>query len=192
MGPSIDGSIPIFNLLTFLNCLFLFLLPTPRPASSFFFFLNDPAPPEIYPLPLPAPLPISARKRNDPVPLAADDPRRARLLHRRRSVHRARGPVIAAFEREWPSAEQTADDVDRLGEPGQPFTRRREGQAYGLVLGCIPAGAETHVEPAAADAVERGERFGEHGCRPQRLARDERAEPGTGDRASQRGQGDDR
>src|SRR5205807_6119965 len=62
------------------------------------------------------------RELNEPVALAADEYRRARLLDRRRSVHCARGAVIAALEREWPSAEQAADDVDRLGEPGQPLT----------------------------------------------------------------------
>src|SRR5205823_10788617 len=126
------------------------------------------------------------------VAFAADEHRWARLLDRRRSVHGAGCSVVAAVEREWPSPEQTADDLDRLGEPGQPLTRWRESQPDSLVLGRVPAGAEAHVEPTAADAVERGERFGEHRRRPERLTRDQRAEAGTSHGASQRGQGDDR
>src|SRR5215218_3582581 len=131
------------------------------------------------------------RELDEPVAFAAHEHRRARLLHRRRPVHRARSAVIAAVERERPSTEQPADDVDGLGQAGEPLTGRRERQPDGLVLGGIPAGAETDVEPAIADAVEGGEGLGEHRRWPQRLARDQRAETGTGDGASQRGQGDE-
>jgi hypothetical protein len=100
--------------------------------------------------------------------------------------------VIPAVERERTSAEQSADDVDRLGQAGEPLAGRRERQADGFVLGLVPSGAEPDVEPAAADAIERGQRLGEHGRRPQRLTRHERAEAGPGHGAGQRGQRDER
>jgi hypothetical protein len=70
--------------------------------------------------------------------------------------------VIAPVERERPPAEQAADDLDGLGQAGEALTGRRERQPDGLVLGRIPPRPEADVEPAAADPVERGERFGEY------------------------------
>ena len=129
-----------------------------------------------------------------PVALPADEHRRARALHRGREVPRAVGAVVAAVvdDRAAVLAEHRGEDVDGLAHAGQPDARRRELHADGGVLGLVPAGADADVDPAAGDAVERGERLGEHRRRPQRLAEHERAEPDVVQLARERGERDDR
>ena len=69
-----------------------------------------------------------------------------------------------------------------------PLTRGRHREADGLVVGLVPPGAETDVEPAVRDEVERRERLREHRGGTQRLAQHERAEPRARDGAGERGQ----
>ena len=57
------------------------------------------------------------------------------------------------------------------------------GHADRLVVGLVPARAETDVETAARDPVERGERLGEHRRGAQRLEQHQRAEAHAGDGA---------
>ena len=61
--------------------------------------------------------------REEPIPLAPDDDRWARLLHRGRHVHRAVGAVVGAVERARPAAEESAQDRDRFAEPLESFAR---------------------------------------------------------------------
>ncbi len=115
-------------------------------------------------------------------------------LHRGRLVHAPSSAVVTAVERARPSAEQAATaPAIASREPGQALPRRRHVHADRRVLGLVPPGADADVEPAAADAVEGGERLGEHGGGAERLAEHERAEArARHDRAASAASVDDR
>ena len=125
------------------------------------------------------------------VALPADDDRRRRPLHRRRFVAGVERAVVATVEREGATAEEPAQHLDRLAQPRQTLARAGHRHPDRLVLGFVPSRADADVEATVADAVEAGQRLGEHGGRTQRLAQHERAEARSGDDPGQRGERDD-
>ena len=128
----------------------------------------------------------SNRRRGAPRAAAAGRPCRRRT---RAAAAAARAPgrlvrveraVVRAVVGERTTAEQTLHDLERVDEPVEPLARARHLHAERLVLGLVPARAEPDVEPAAAHAVERRQRLGQHRRRPQRLEQHERPEPHAG------------
>ena len=120
----------------------------------------------------------SATSREQPVALAADEDRRraAAAPPAARCARRPRGGSAPSnVHGPPPSSPRTTSTASRSRASRSPGRRHRHADR--LVLGLVPARAEADVEPAAADAVERGERLREHRRRPQRLAEHERAEP---------------
>ena len=125
--------------------------------------------------------------------VAADDDRRAGLLH---GLGQARGVldlVVAAGERE-PLADrvrpQPGDDGELLLQALEALAEGREGDGVGLVLGLVPARAEAELDPAAAHLVDlrHGDREGTGVA--ERGRRDERAEADRGGLAGEPGQRD--
>src|SRR5581483_1705724 len=128
------------------------------------------------------------------IALAADEHWRARLLDGRRVEHGAVAAVVATVERERLTArrQQTAAHLDRLRETREPVTRAREVDADRVVVGLVPARAETDVDATAADPVERRERLREDRRRAQHLAHHERPEPRPVHRTCERAERGDR
>ena len=106
---------------------------------------------------------------------AADDDRRARLLHRLRP-RPALGRPLAVDLLELPL------------ELVEALAGRGEGQAVGLVLGLVPAGADSELDPAAGDVVDRDHVLRQHRGRPERDRRDHRPEPDPLGHRGERGQ----
>ncbi len=55
-----------------------------------------------------------------------------------------------------------------LLEPVEALAERREGDPVGGVLGVVPAGAESELDPAPAHGVDLGHRDGERDREPER------------------------
>ena len=63
-----------------------------------------------------------------------------------------------------------------------------KGEAVGLVLGLVPAGADPELDPAAGDVVDRDDVLRQHRGRPERDRRDHRPEPDPLGHRGERGQ----
>ena len=125
---------------------------------------------------------VLRREPQQPVALAADE-------HAGRGCCTAGGwfvaprAVVRTVVRERTAAEQTLHDLERVDEPVEPHAGPRHLHAERLVLRFVPARAQPDVEPAAAHAVDRRQRLGEHGRaaapRARRACRAALAAPGA-------------
>jgi hypothetical protein len=111
---------------------------------------------------------------------------RQRILDRLGLALGVRDLVVAALERGALTAQQPVDDLDGLCEPVDAGAGRREGDAVGVVLVALPAGAHTERELAPAHVVGGDRHVGDDGGMSVGVAVDEGADPHPGDGGRQR------
>ena len=131
--------------------------------------------------------------RRAPGPAAAHDDRRMRALGDLRRGAVVVRPVMPAVEREAlpvtrPGVPEPGDDRQLLFQPVEPLLDRRERQAERRMLACVPRGADTELDPAAAHVVDRRDDGREQPGRPEGRGRHQRAEPDPAGVARQAGQ----
>ena len=104
---------------------------------------------------------------------------RSQFLHGSGVAHRVASPVVLPVVGARTAVEQTLHDLERVDEAIQTQAGAGHVHAERGVLGFVPAGTHPDVEAAAADAIDRRQRLRQHRRGPQRLERDERAEPNS-------------
>ena len=108
-------------------------------------------------------------------------------LHRLRLAQGVGQPVVLADERGGRLAQEAADDLDRLLEPGDSLAHGRQVDAVLLVLVDLPPGPDAEDEAAAADVVGRRRHVGQHRRVAVGVAVDEGADAHPGDGGAQGG-----
>src|SRR6266496_4309689 len=124
-----------------------------------------------------------------PLPAAADDDRRVRLLYRFWLTPRAGELVVLAGEIRRLSRQQADDDLARFFEPVAALRRAAQLDAVGAGLFLIPPSADAQLEPAARHYVEGGGHVRQDCGMPVVNASDQRAQPQPAGRLRERGQG---
>ena len=111
---------------------------------------------------------------------APDDDRRRRALDGLGQRRRVGERVVIAGKGEgralW-GGPQALDDLELLFEQVEALAEAGVGDAVGLVLAVVPAGAEAQLDPSAAHGVDRGHADGEGAGQPEGHRGDEGAEP---------------
>jgi hypothetical protein len=94
-----------------------------------------------------------------------------------RDVDRAVDAGILAGVRGPARAQHPGDDLEIVTQPGQPLLRRREAVPVRDPLVVLPAGADSQLEPTAADDVDRRRQLRGQGRVPEAGADDHVAQP---------------
>jgi len=84
--------------------------------------------------------------------------------------------VIATAEGDWTFLKQALENRHRLAHPLNASRGGVEGKAGAIVLGLIPAGANTYLEPSIAQLIEGGEFLGKNRGMPKVVVEDKHAE----------------
>src|SRR4051812_9924607 len=97
-----------------------------------------------------------------------------RLLQRLRLRGRVLERVVLAAEVDAILRPEAVHDLELLREHREPCLRLGKREAIRTVLALHPAGAETELDAAARDVVDRGRRVREQTGEAERRRRDER------------------
>ena len=100
----------------------------------------------------------------------ADDDRRVWLLRRTGTDRQPADGVVRAVEVDAARGEGLVEDLERLAQSRRPLGEAAPLQPRLLVFGLDRAAAETQLQPAPGDLVERRRHLGQHDRMPKLVA----------------------